>query len=249
MKSWYLLAGGWPLPHLMLMFLVYSPTLLQNWSLNFSLLLFLIKLGDGIWLFGSCKDLALTHTVCYYYFTSFNDLAWVCADVCWTYTRATIHCRVSVLSVFLCLQIFDEEYAVLYLNQGGALVAIRHTPLPIRHLWWVIMTETPFDTAWLIPSEEAPSLKLVKQRQMSLSSNCRDDIILVRKPASHGKICFDGCNSVSPFCVWSRNESSFRWSPFTQQSASALHWIWNKLVRHISGSLACAHSRGISAGL
>ncbi|XP_016890793.1 VPS10 domain-containing receptor SorCS1 isoform X4 [Cynoglossus semilaevis] len=32
-------------------------------------------------------------------------------------------------------QIFDEEYAVLYLNKGGALVAIRHTPLPIRHLW------------------------------------------------------------------------------------------------------------------
>ncbi|KAM9818171.1 VPS10 domain-containing receptor SorCS1 isoform 2-T3 [Syngnathus typhle] len=32
-------------------------------------------------------------------------------------------------------QIFNEEYAVLYLDQGGALVAIRHTPLPIRHLW------------------------------------------------------------------------------------------------------------------
>ncbi|KAI4833209.1 hypothetical protein KUCAC02_016123, partial [Chaenocephalus aceratus] len=32
-------------------------------------------------------------------------------------------------------QIFDEEYAVLYLDQGGALVAIKHTPLPIRHLW------------------------------------------------------------------------------------------------------------------
>ncbi|XP_068452512.1 VPS10 domain-containing receptor SorCS1 isoform X2 [Clinocottus analis] len=32
-------------------------------------------------------------------------------------------------------QIFDEEYALLYLDQGGALVAIRHTPLPIRHLW------------------------------------------------------------------------------------------------------------------
>ncbi|XP_062390087.1 VPS10 domain-containing receptor SorCS1-like [Sardina pilchardus] len=32
-------------------------------------------------------------------------------------------------------QIFDEEYSVLYLDQGGALVAIRHTPLPIRHLW------------------------------------------------------------------------------------------------------------------
>ncbi|XP_040043026.2 VPS10 domain-containing receptor SorCS1 isoform X2 [Gasterosteus aculeatus] len=32
-------------------------------------------------------------------------------------------------------QIFNEEYALLYLDQGGALVAIRHTPLPIRHLW------------------------------------------------------------------------------------------------------------------
>ncbi|XP_030643265.1 LOW QUALITY PROTEIN: VPS10 domain-containing receptor SorCS1-like [Chanos chanos] len=32
-------------------------------------------------------------------------------------------------------EIFDEEYSVLFLNQGGALVAIRHTPLPIRHLW------------------------------------------------------------------------------------------------------------------
>ncbi|MFT7807146.1 VPS10 domain-containing receptor SorCS1-like [Arapaima gigas] len=32
-------------------------------------------------------------------------------------------------------QIFDEEYSVLYLDQGGALVAIRHTPLPVRHLW------------------------------------------------------------------------------------------------------------------
>ncbi|XP_036383786.1 VPS10 domain-containing receptor SorCS1 isoform X1 [Megalops cyprinoides] len=32
-------------------------------------------------------------------------------------------------------QIFDEEYSVLYLDQGGALVAIRHTPHPIRHLW------------------------------------------------------------------------------------------------------------------
>uniref|UniRef100_A0AAY4F0H1 PKD domain-containing protein n=1 Tax=Denticeps clupeoides TaxID=299321 RepID=A0AAY4F0H1_9TELE len=32
-------------------------------------------------------------------------------------------------------EIFKEEYSVLYLDQGGALVAIRHTPLPIRHLW------------------------------------------------------------------------------------------------------------------
>ncbi|KAK6482263.1 VPS10 domain-containing receptor SorCS1-like [Huso huso] len=32
-------------------------------------------------------------------------------------------------------QIFQEEYSVLYLDQGGALVAIKHTPLPVRHLW------------------------------------------------------------------------------------------------------------------
>lgn len=34
-----------------------------------------------------------------------------------------------------CFQVFEEEYSVLFLNQGGALVAIRHTPLPIRHIW------------------------------------------------------------------------------------------------------------------
>ncbi|MGH0129263.1 UNVERIFIED_CONTAM: hypothetical protein FKN15_051366 [Acipenser sinensis] len=33
-----------------------------------------------------------------------------------------------------CLLIFQEEYSVLYLDQGGALVAIKHTPLPVRHL-------------------------------------------------------------------------------------------------------------------
>lgn len=36
---------------------------------------------------------------------------------------------------------------------------------------------------------------------MSLSSNCGDVIILVWKPASHGKIFSDNCHSVSPFCV------------------------------------------------
>lgn len=74
--------------------------------------------------------------VVYYYFASLADTAWVCVDVCWTCTRVTSHCKVSIVFFFfLSLQIFDEEYAVLYLNQGGALVAIRHTPLPIRHLW------------------------------------------------------------------------------------------------------------------
>ncbi|XP_056147392.1 VPS10 domain-containing receptor SorCS1-like [Lampris incognitus] len=32
-------------------------------------------------------------------------------------------------------EVFEEEYSVLFLNQGGALVAIRHTPLPVRHIW------------------------------------------------------------------------------------------------------------------
>ncbi|KAF7648536.1 hypothetical protein LDENG_00155260 [Lucifuga dentata] len=32
-------------------------------------------------------------------------------------------------------EVFEEEYSVFFLNQGGSLVAIRHTPLPIRHIW------------------------------------------------------------------------------------------------------------------
>ncbi|XP_068614143.1 VPS10 domain-containing receptor SorCS1-like [Brachionichthys hirsutus] len=31
-------------------------------------------------------------------------------------------------------EVFQEEYSVFFLNQGGSLVAIRHTPLPIRHI-------------------------------------------------------------------------------------------------------------------
>ncbi|XP_047191283.1 VPS10 domain-containing receptor SorCS1-like isoform X1 [Scophthalmus maximus] len=33
------------------------------------------------------------------------------------------------------IEVFQEEYSVFFLNQGGSLVAIRHTPLPIRHIW------------------------------------------------------------------------------------------------------------------
>uniref|UniRef100_A0A096M5H9 Sortilin related VPS10 domain containing receptor 1 n=1 Tax=Poecilia formosa TaxID=48698 RepID=A0A096M5H9_POEFO len=29
----------------------------------------------------------------------------------------------------------EQFYSVFFLNQGGSLVAIRHTPLPIRHIW------------------------------------------------------------------------------------------------------------------
>ncbi|KAI3363291.1 hypothetical protein L3Q82_011915 [Scortum barcoo] len=32
-------------------------------------------------------------------------------------------------------EVFQEEYSMFFLNQGGSLVAIRHTPLPIRHIW------------------------------------------------------------------------------------------------------------------
>ena len=37
--------------------------------------------------------------------------------------------------VFFFFQIFEEEHSVLYLDQGGVLVAMKHTSLPIRHLW------------------------------------------------------------------------------------------------------------------
>lgn len=33
------------------------------------------------------------------------------------------------------LQIFEEEYNVWFLDWGGALVALKHTSMPIRHLW------------------------------------------------------------------------------------------------------------------
>uniref|UniRef100_F7ETM3 VPS10 domain-containing receptor SorCS3 n=2 Tax=Ornithorhynchus anatinus TaxID=9258 RepID=F7ETM3_ORNAN len=32
-------------------------------------------------------------------------------------------------------QIFDEEYNVWFLDWGGALVAMKHTSMPVRHLW------------------------------------------------------------------------------------------------------------------
>lgn len=45
------------------------------------------------------------------------------------------------------LQIFQEEYSIFFLNQGGSLVAIRHTPLPIRHIWWGGLRSAPL--LWL----------------------------------------------------------------------------------------------------
>lgn len=68
-------------------------------------------------------------------FVIYFTLCYVTAPVMLTCSQyVTSHCSVNELP-FLSLQIFNEEYAVLYLDQGGALVAIRHTPLPIRHLW------------------------------------------------------------------------------------------------------------------
>lgn len=48
------------------------------------------------------------------------------------------HCKSEALLWLLLLllfQIFDEEYNVWFLDWGGALVAMKHTPLPVRHLW------------------------------------------------------------------------------------------------------------------
>ncbi|KAL7403641.1 hypothetical protein ABVT39_003243 [Epinephelus coioides] len=92
-------------------------------------------------------------------------------------------------------QIFDEEYAVLYLDQGGALVAIRHTPLPIRHLWifghvshrseWQLVkidfrsifnrrcTEADYQT-WHLHNQGEPCLMGVKRiyRKLKPTSRC-----------------------------------------------------------------------------
>ncbi|PWA25854.1 hypothetical protein CCH79_00001748 [Gambusia affinis] len=42
-------------------------------------------------------------------------------------------------------EVFQEEYSVFFLNQGGSLVAIRHTPLPIRHIWYDFPRTLSFD--------------------------------------------------------------------------------------------------------
>lgn len=119
---------------------------------------------------------------------------------------------------FFLLQIFDEEYAVLYLDQGGALVAIRHTPLPIRHLWWVITTKLPFVTAWLIPSEGAGSLKLVKQKSKWVCLELGMSWFLLEEPAAVENDGSYSCHSISPLRVWSRNECGSHWSLL------AAHW-------------------------
>ncbi|KAK7901597.1 hypothetical protein WMY93_018366 [Mugilogobius chulae] len=46
-----------------------------------------------------------------------------------------VYCEQPHCSLHLHLHVFQEEYSVFFLNQGGSLVAIRHTPLPIRHIW------------------------------------------------------------------------------------------------------------------
>lgn len=38
---------------------------------------------------------------------------------------------------FFSVQIFDEEYNVWFLDNGGALLAVLHAATPIRHVWWV----------------------------------------------------------------------------------------------------------------
>ncbi|KAJ7402000.1 hypothetical protein BTVI_90369 [Pitangus sulphuratus] len=41
----------------------------------------------------------------------------------------------ALMEYLICLQIFEEEYNVWFLDWGGALVAMKHTSVPIRHMW------------------------------------------------------------------------------------------------------------------
>lgn len=36
-----------------------------------------------------------------------------------------------------CVQIFEEEHNVWFLDKGGALVAVKQPSVPTRHLWYV----------------------------------------------------------------------------------------------------------------
>lgn len=44
-------------------------------------------------------------------------------------------CDACLCILLFLIQIFEEEHSILYLDQGGVLVAMKHTSLPIRHLW------------------------------------------------------------------------------------------------------------------
>eukprot|EP00064_Thunnus_orientalis_P007609 superscaffoldBa00000855_g7631 len=85
---------------------------------------------------------------------------------------------------------FQEEYSVFFLNQGGSLVAIRHTPLPIRHIWlsfdegrnWdkYSFTSSPLYVDGVLgePGEDT----LIMTYRRALFNNCTEGTLLQYSP-------------------------------------------------------------------
>lgn len=194
--------------------------------------------------------LTLMHTVCVYVcvcgvlLLCLNDTEWVCADVLIMYTGDKLlkseHCPSFFVPADLrwgvCCAVSWPRWSL----SGNKTHSTSHPSPVVSHRDRDVICHS----MTYFPQRKPASLKLVKQRQMRLCLKLWDNI-LVRKPSSHGKVRFDNCHSISPFRVWSHNESRFYWSVFTERRASALRGIWNKVVRQLSGSLACAHSRGL----
>lgn len=92
----------------------------------------------------SLKKISTIRATLAWRFPLFTQLRLLCVPACSLYrcehACSCTLCRLEFFSgvmkwSWLCLQVFQEEYSVFFLNQGGSLVAIRHTPLPIRHIW------------------------------------------------------------------------------------------------------------------
>lgn len=57
-----------------------------------------------------------------------------------------------------CLQIFEEEHNVWFLDKGGALVAVKQPSVPTRNLWYVHMVNV-YDSVWLFNLTHVASRK------------------------------------------------------------------------------------------
>lgn len=141
---------------------------------------------------------------------------------CQRRTLVTGHCRVNALP-FMSLQIFNEEYAVLYLDQGGALVAIRHTPLPIRHLWWV--RAQPFVTCIV-----SSVVTLVRQKEISLLTKLFKKIYIL----GYEQQCNTIWGVLSSFCfftlpvfVFVMNQSKSLWMDKSDPFSSFQSYFYN----------------------
>uniref|UniRef100_A0A8C2SER7 PKD domain-containing protein n=1 Tax=Capra hircus TaxID=9925 RepID=A0A8C2SER7_CAPHI len=110
-------------------------------------------------------------------------------------------------------QIFDEEYNVWFLDWGGALVAMKHTPLPVRHLCYhkwdeyaipsllvVIFGHFSLRSEWQLVKEDYQTWHLLNQGEPCVMGERK--IFKKRKPGAQCALGRDSSGTVvSEPCV------------------------------------------------